>query len=119
LWTSLWLAPLTICVVVRSDVGFAVKPDGKTLRFYKNVGIDKLDFGYALKLGGRFVLTPSHRLFVVPTEHIAYAVAHEWDSQQRTIKPGTMPIVRLSVCVQVPSVANAPPGLASCRITSL
>jgi chaperone required for assembly of F1-ATPase len=47
-------------------------------------------------LDDRPIKTPSRKLVVVPNRAIAEAIAAEWESQQETINPLTMPLTRFA-----------------------
>ena len=49
--------------------------------------------GFEINLDHRKLRTPQGKLFTVPSEALAIAVATEWDSQQDTIKMYTMHLV--------------------------
>lgn len=52
--------------------------------------------GYEINLDHRKLKTPQAKLFTVPTEALAIAVATEWDSQKDTIKFYTMHLVSMA-----------------------
>lgn len=52
--------------------------------------------GFEINLDHRKLKTPQAKLFTVPSEALAIAVATEWDSQQDTIKFYTMHLVTIS-----------------------
>eukprot|EP00743_Colponemidia_sp_Colp-15_P002542 GILK01002755.1.p1 GENE.GILK01002755.1~~GILK01002755.1.p1 ORF type:complete len:277 (+),score=47.68 GILK01002755.1:48-878(+) len=62
-------------------------------RFYKKVDIKHEPTGYSVLLDGRSLKTPKRLPLIVPTEPLALAVADEWNSQDTTIKPFTMPLM--------------------------
>lgn len=64
-------------------------------RFYQNVSITQGEGGFEINLDHRKLKTPQAKLFTVPSEALAVAVATEWDSQQDTIKPYTMHLTTL------------------------
>ncbi|CAL8082805.1 unnamed protein product [Calicophoron daubneyi] len=74
-------------------------------KFYKNVSIAQTTLPnedyprYEIHLDSRKLKTPSGKLFTVPNEMLALAVAHEWDSQQGTIKRYCMHLSNL--CIRV------------------
>lgn len=65
-------------------------------RFYKDVAVAEDMGGFHLKLDGRAVRTPAKRVLAAPKRAIAEALASEWDAQQETIDPATMPMTRLA-----------------------
>lgn len=74
-----------------------VKYNGSTKRFYEHVGFkshEKKD-GFHLTLGHRLVETPLKNMVYIPTEPLAHAIALEWDSQLKYIKPHSMPLMHL------------------------
>lgn len=58
--------------------------------------------GFEINLDHRKLRTPQAKLFTVPSEALAIAVATEWDSQQDTIKFYTMHLVTSS-CTYTPT----------------
>ena len=65
-------------------------------RFYKEVGVGEADGGFTVTLDGRPIKTPSGKVVVVPRREIAEAISAEWDAQQETIAPLTMPLTRFA-----------------------
>ncbi|EMP33086.1 ATP synthase mitochondrial F1 complex assembly factor 2 [Chelonia mydas] len=65
-------------------------PPTERKRFYQNVSISQGEGGFEINLDHRKLKTPQAKLFTVPSEALAIAVATEWDSQQDTIKSYTM-----------------------------
>eukprot|EP00164_Ancoracysta_twista_P005242 GFYU01007174.1.p1 GENE.GFYU01007174.1~~GFYU01007174.1.p1 ORF type:complete len:272 (-),score=61.61 GFYU01007174.1:28-843(-) len=65
-------------------------------RFYETVSVVPKDFGWGIKLDKIELKTPSRSPLVLPTEDLAYAVAVEWDSQDKKVKPLSMPLMTLS-----------------------
>lgn len=79
------------------------KIDG-VLKFYKDVQV--VDFpgedgstAYGVTLDGRRVKTPDKKILALPTVDLAFAIAHEWDAQERQIRPATMPLMTLASTV--------------------
>lgn len=70
-------------------------PPAERKRFYQNVSITQGEGGFEINLDHRKLKTPQARLFTVPSEALAIAVATEWDSQQDTIKFYTMHLTTL------------------------
>ncbi|KAK2103499.1 ATP synthase mitochondrial F1 complex assembly factor 2 [Saguinus oedipus] len=64
-------------------------------RFYQNVSITQGEGGFEINLDHRKLKTPQAKLFTVPSEALAIAVATEWDSQQDTVKYYTMHLTTL------------------------
>lgn len=73
----------------------AYAPPAERKRFYQNVSITQGEGGFEINLDHRKLKTPQAKLFTVPSEALAVAVATEWDSQQDTIKPYTMHLTTL------------------------
>ncbi|XP_060138783.1 ATP synthase mitochondrial F1 complex assembly factor 2 [Zootoca vivipara] len=69
--------------------------EGERKRFYQNVSISQGEGGFEINLDHRKLKTPQAKLFVVPSETLALAVATEWDSQQDTIKLYAMHLTTL------------------------
>lgn len=65
-------------------------------RFYKDVAVVEEAGGFQLSLDGRAVRTPAKRALVAPKRAIADAIAAEWNAQQDSIDPATMPLTRLA-----------------------
>jgi chaperone required for assembly of F1-ATPase len=74
-------------------------------RFYTSAGIAETSDGFAITLDGKPVRTPSRHTLVVPTREIANSIAAEWDAQNETIDPMTMPVTRLANSV-IDAVVN-------------
>ncbi|XP_044538676.1 ATP synthase mitochondrial F1 complex assembly factor 2-like [Gracilinanus agilis] len=70
-------------------------PPAERKKFYQNVSITQGESGYEINLDHRKLKTPNAKLFTVPSEALAVAVATEWDSQQDTIKFYTMHLTTL------------------------
>jgi len=65
-------------------------------RFYREVGVEARDGGFALLLDGRGARTPGKRALAFPTRALAEAVAREWAEQGEFIDPREMPLTRLA-----------------------
>lgn len=63
-------------------------------RFWKEASVTELPEGFGVALDGRPVKTPAKAPLVVPTRALAEAIAAEWDAQEGSIKPQTMPTTR-------------------------
>lgn len=63
-------------------------------RFWQNATVEAEGEGFAVRLDGRPVKTPGKAPLVMPTEEIAQNVAAEWQAQEKTIDPRTMPWTR-------------------------
>ncbi|XP_028821324.1 ATP synthase mitochondrial F1 complex assembly factor 2 [Denticeps clupeoides] len=65
-------------------------------KFYKDVSISQGDGGlFEISLDRRKLRTPGGKLFTVPNEALAIAVATEWDAQKDTLKFYTMHMTTL------------------------
>ncbi|XP_023591316.1 ATP synthase mitochondrial F1 complex assembly factor 2 isoform X2 [Trichechus manatus latirostris] len=88
-----------ICSVVPGPIpqlrARAYAPPKERKRFYQNVSITQGEGGFEINLDHRKLKTPQAKLFTVPSEALATAVAMEWDSQQDTIKFYTMHLTTL------------------------
>ncbi|KAM9044432.1 ATP synthase mitochondrial F1 complex assembly factor 2 isoform 1-T2 [Megaptera novaeangliae] len=73
----------------------AYAPPAERKRFYQNVSITQGEGGFEINLDHRKLRTPQAKLFTVPSEALAVAVATEWDSQQDTVKAYTMHLTTL------------------------
>jgi len=65
-------------------------------RFYARAGIVEAPDGFAITLDDKPVRTPSGRALVAPNREIADGMVAEWDAQQETIDPLTMPLTRFA-----------------------
>lgn len=63
--------------------------------------------GFEINLDNRKLKTPQAKLFTVPSEALAIAVATEWDSQRDTIKFYTMHLVTSSAPQPGPLLASS------------
>jgi chaperone required for assembly of F1-ATPase len=61
-------------------------------RFWKVVSLEQSTFGYAVRLDGRPVKTPTRNELALPTKLLADAVVAEWDSVEKTVDPMLMPM---------------------------
>lgn len=66
----------------------------KPKRFWKEAKAEAVETGFTVRLDGRAVKTPAKSELIVPTLALAEALAAEWDAQEGTIKPETMPLTR-------------------------
>src|SRR3982750_3515880 len=60
-------------------------------RFWKDVGVEQADDGWAIRLDGRPMKTPARAALIVPSESLAEAIALEWRAVGETIDPRAMP----------------------------
>ena len=65
-------------------------------RFYTDAGIAATAGGFVITLDGRPIKTPAGHQVIVPVEHIAQAISEEWQAQNETIVPLSMPLTRLA-----------------------
>ncbi len=61
-------------------------------RFWKEVTLEQSTFGYAVRLDGRPVKTPTRNELALPTRRLADAVVAEWETVEKTIDPLKMPM---------------------------
>jgi chaperone required for assembly of F1-ATPase len=61
-------------------------------RFWKEVTLDQSTFGYAVRLDGRPVKTPTRNELALPTQRLADAVVAEWETVETSIDPARMPM---------------------------
>mgnify|MGYP000020274458 CR=1 FL=1 len=64
-------------------------------RFWKASTVAPRDGGFADLLDDRPLHTPARRPALLPARALAEAVAAEWDAQEGTLAPATMPLTRL------------------------
>lgn len=84
---------------------------GLRRRFYEKAGIEEREGGFRVTLDGKEVRTPARRSLAAPRCALAQAIADEWDAQQETIDPATMPLTRLANSI-IDGVADAPEPVA-------
>lgn len=65
-------------------------------RFWTEAQAAACDGGFDVRLDGRAVRTPARAPLVLPTLALAQAVAAEWQAQQGTVNPATMPMTRMA-----------------------
>ncbi|XP_078096398.1 ATP synthase mitochondrial F1 complex assembly factor 2 isoform X2 [Mustelus asterias] len=71
-------------------------PAAERKKFYQNVSISQGEGGgFEINLDRRKLKTPQGKLFTVPSEALAIAVATEWDSQKDTLQFFTMHLTTL------------------------
>jgi chaperone required for assembly of F1-ATPase len=80
-------------------------------RFYQEVSIAEGDGACGVRLDGRPVKTPAHRLLAAPTRALAEALAAEWRAQGDIIEPASLPLTRLANSI-MDGVADAPEPVA-------
>lgn len=65
-------------------------------RFYEAVSIAPVDpGGFQIQLDARTVRTPARKILSVENRNLAEAIAAEWDRQETSINPATMPLTRI------------------------
>lgn len=64
-------------------------------KFYTLASAKKTDDGFAVQLDGKTVKTPSGQELVAPTSGMADAIVQEWAAQGETIDPQTMPLTQI------------------------
>ncbi|KAJ3351109.1 ATP synthase complex assembly protein atp12 [Allomyces javanicus] len=71
-------------------------------RFWRAVSLKEGENGYNVLLDGRAVKTPKGTPLTVPAahRHMAYMVSGEWESQDKLIKPYSLPLTSLVVRAQ-------------------
>lgn len=62
------------------------------IRFWKEVTLEQSTFGYAVRLDGRPVKTPTRNELALPTRRLADAVVAEWNAVEKSIDPARMPM---------------------------
>jgi chaperone required for assembly of F1-ATPase len=65
-------------------------------RFYAGADVAEADGGFAIRLDGKPIRTPSGKQVTAPSREIADAIAAEWNAQGETIAPLTMPMTRFA-----------------------
>lgn len=65
-------------------------------RFWKATEARETPEGWEVRLDGRPLRTPAKAPLVVPTPALARMIATEWDAQEGTIRPDTMPATRMA-----------------------
>jgi len=72
------------------------EPKALPKRFYTQVAVVPAEGAHAITLDGKTIKTPARNLLQVKAQHIAAAIATEWDAQKDVIDPDTMPLTRLA-----------------------
>jgi chaperone required for assembly of F1-ATPase len=65
-------------------------------RFWTAAAAQEVEGGWGVGLDSRPLRTPAKRVFVVPTQALAQAVAAEWAAQGETVQPAAMPLTRMA-----------------------
>jgi len=81
---------------MKDGVRLPSRQDSLPKRFYKIADVFKSDDGWAVQLDGRSIRTPMKSALAVPTEALARLMADEWAAQGERIDPATMPLTRLA-----------------------
>jgi len=63
-------------------------------RFWETVAVREIADGFTVYLDARQVMTPAKTPLLLPTRALADAVAIEWQAQDETVDPSTMPMSR-------------------------
>jgi len=63
-------------------------------RFWTDTQAIEVTGGFTVHLDGRSVRTPAKAELIVPTHTLAVEIAAEWDAQEETIDPLSMPFPR-------------------------
>lgn len=66
----------------------------KARRFWTRATVAEVVGGFSVRLDDRPVRTPAKAPLVVPTAAMAQAIASEWQAQEKTVDPATMPVTR-------------------------
>jgi chaperone required for assembly of F1-ATPase len=83
-------APIDPVAMARRDLRRSVPA-----RFYKEAAVVEADGHFALVLDGKPAFTPARKRLAVPSAAAAAAIAAEWNAQEKTLEPATMPLTRL------------------------
>ena len=66
-------------------------------RWYKTVDVKTVQSSkYAVTLDQKPILTPKRASLDLPNPHLAWAIAIEWEAQQKIVAPHTMPLTKLA-----------------------
>ena len=65
-------------------------------RFFKQVGVEKEEEGWSIRLDAKPVRTPARLRLLVPSAALAEAIADEWRAVSEKIDPRTMPLTGLA-----------------------
>lgn len=75
-------------------------------RFYTSAEIGEADGGHTVTLDGKPIRTPSGRIVILPVPSLAEEIAAEWNAQNDTIDPLTMPLTRFANSVVQGVIGN-------------
>ncbi|KAM4698395.1 ATP synthase mitochondrial F1 complex assembly factor 2 [Rhinophrynus dorsalis] len=82
-------------------------PPVERKKFYEAVSISQGEGGFEINLDRRKLKTPQGKIFTVPSEALAVAVATEWDCQRDSIKFYTMHLTTLcNTALDNPTLRN-------------
>lgn len=81
-------------------------------RFWREAQVTPEDGGWAVRLDGKPVRTPTRNSLAVPTEALARAIAEEWNAQGETVDPRAMPLTGLANAA-IDRVSADPTGFAA------
>ena len=62
---------------------------------------------FGVTLDGRILKSPMGQTLALPSKHLAFAVAGEWDAQKKYLNPSQMPLMTLA-CTALDQVATDP-----------
>ena len=65
------------------------------------------DDWYGVTLDGRVLKSPMGQTLALPSQHLAFAVAAEWDAQKKYLSPSQMPLMTLA-CTALDQVSTNP-----------
>ncbi len=68
--------------------------DWKSKRFWQDATVDEGAEGFSVLLDGRPIKTPAKAPLHLPSAKLASAIAAEWQAQEETIDPASMPMTR-------------------------
>jgi len=77
-------------------VGATMRADGTAPKFYDVVNVERSSDGWHVILDGRRLRTPNRGTYVFASKALAVAVGDEWNAQEESIAPFTMPLTGLS-----------------------
>jgi len=92
-WMKFWTVFGILAVVFEYE---SVKDQAIMKRFYKQAAASEGDDGLTVTLDGRALRTPAKAALALPSQALAEAIADEWNKQDETIDPTTMPMMRLA-----------------------
>jgi chaperone required for assembly of F1-ATPase len=87
------------------NMGLHGESGAKMVKRYKTVSCVKHAEKYAVLLDGKPARTPSGEPLLLPSQALAQAVAHEWQSQGKVIRKNTMPLTQIA-CIAIDLVGR-------------